>query len=122
MIHKSCQGMICFNFTVPSSPPRNVTVVTHNPASLNVSWQIPIPKDRNGLITGYMINYTRVGSNNTMSVVTNGTTHTISELSAFVNYSVIVAAMTVNGTGQFSDAVIGRSGKVGELDLLLCDV
>ena len=42
---------------------------------------------------------------------------TISELAPYVNYSVIVAAVTVNGTGPFSDPpVVGRSGEDGELN------
>ena len=78
-------------------------------------------RDRNGPITGYVIQYTRVGSNDMMSMnVASGTTHTISGLVAYVNYSMIVAAMTVNGTGPFSDPpVIGRSGEDGELATLL---
>ena len=71
---------------------------SHNPASLKVSWQLPPNRDRNGPITGHVIQYARVGSSDMMSVnVTSGTTHTISGLVAYVNYSVIVAAMTVNG-------------------------
>ena len=90
---------------------------THHPASLTISWQLPPEKDHNGRITGYVIQYTRVGSNDTMSVnVTSGTTHTMSELVPNIAYSVEVAAMTVNGTGPFSDAIIGTSGEVGELD------
>ena len=92
-------------------------VESHNPASLMVSWRLPVQRDRNGPIIGYMIRYTRVGSSDIMSVnVTSGTTHTISGLVAYVNYSVIVAAMTVNGTGPFSDPpVVERSGEDGEL-------
>ena len=51
--------------------------------------------------------------------VASGTTHTISGLVAYVNYSVRVAAMTVNGTGLFSDSpVVGRSGEDGEFNQL----
>ena len=93
-------------------------VESHNPASLNVSWQPPVQEGRNGPITGYIINYTRVGSSDMMSMnVTSGTTHTISGLVAYVNYSVIVAAMTVNGTGPFiNSSVVGRSGEDSELN------
>ena len=106
------------NSTVPSSSPQYVVVESHNPASLVVSWQPIIQRDRNGPITGYVIQYTRVGSSDMMSVnVTSGTTHTISGLVAYVNYSVIVAAMTINGTGPFSDPpVVGRSGGYGEFN------
>ena len=97
-------------------------VESHNPASLNVSWRPPGQRHRNGPITGYMINYIRVGSSDIMSMSitgeTGGTTvMIISGLVAYVNYSVIVAAMTVNGTGPFSDPpVVGRSGEDGELN------
>ena len=116
----SCQRLSCYyNSTVPSSPPQDVMVESVNPASMMVSWRLPIQRYRNGPITGHVIQYTRVGSSGIVSVsVTSGTTHTISGLVAYVNYSVIVAAMTVNGTGPFSDPpVVGRSGKVGKLDL-----
>ena len=110
--------MSCYNSTVPSSPPRDIMVESYNPASLNVSWRPPVRRDRNGPITGYVIQYTRVGSSDMMSAnVTSGTTHIVSGLVTYVNYSVIVAAMTVNGTGPFSDSsVVGRPGEDGELN------
>ena len=114
--------MSCYNSTVPSSPPQDVMVESHNPASLMVSWRPPVQRDHNGDITGYMINYTRVGSSDITSVsITSGTTHTISGLVAYVNYSVVVATMTVNGTGPFSSpSVVGRSGEDGRLNI--CDL
>ena len=110
--------MSCYNSTAPSSPPQEVVVESHNPASLNVSWRLPEDRDHNGPITGHVIQYTRIGSSDMMSVnVTSGTTHTISGLVAYVNYSVIVAAMTVNGTGPFNDPpVLGRSGEDSDLN------
>jgi len=86
-------------------------VISVNPASLRVSWQqLPIIH-QNGPLTGHVIQYIRVGSNDMMSVnVTSGTTYTISGLVALVNYSVRVAAMNVNGTGSFSIPVVGISG------------
>ena len=110
--------MSCYNSTVPSSPPQDVMVKSRDPASLRVLLQPPLEINRNGPITGYMIRYTRVGSSDIMSMnVTSGTRRTLSGLVAYVNYSVIVAAMTVNGTGPFSDPpVVGRSGEDGELN------
>ena len=111
--------MSCYNSTVPSSPPRDVMVESHNPASLMVSWRPPVGRDRNGPITGYMINYIRVGSSDMMSMSVTGDIRVIiiPELVAYVNYSVILAAMTVNGTGPFSDPpVVGRSGEDRKLN------
>ena len=93
-------------------------VTSVDPASLEVSWAPPSRKHRNGAITGYVVNYTRVESSDVMSVnVTSATTHTISGLVVLTEYSVTVASMTVNGTGPFSDPpVVGRSGGYGELN------
>ena len=114
--------MSCYNCTVPSSPPQNVMVTSVDPASLNMSWQLPLEIDHNGPITGHVIQYTRVGSSDTMSVnVTSGTTYTISGLVAYVNYSVTVAAVNVNGTGPFSSSVVGISGEESELRSL-CNI
>ena len=107
--------MSCYNSTVPSSPPRDVMVKSNNQTSLNVSWQPPLEIGHNGAITGYVINYTRVGSNDVMNVnVDSETTHTISGLVTFAEYSVGVAAVNVNGTGPFSFAVVGKPGGDGE--------
>ena len=107
--------MSCYNSTVPSSPPQNVMVTSVNPASLMVSWQPPPPIHHNGPITGHVIQYTGGGTSDMMNV-NSGTTHTISGLVAFVGYSVTVAAVTVNGTGPFSNPpVIQRSGEDSEL-------
>ena len=111
--------MSCYNSTVPSSPPQNVMVTSVNPASLMLSWQPLPPIDHNGPIT-YMIQYTRVGSSDMMSVnVNSGTTqYTISGLVAYVDYSVIVAARTGNGTGPSNNPpVVGRSGEDSELNV-----
>ena len=109
--------MSCCNSTVPSSPPLNIMVTSINPASLMMSWQPPLEIDRNGPIASYMIQYTRVGSGDMMSenvrVTGDTTVFTISGLVAYVNYSVSVTAMNVNGTGPLSDPVVGRSGEDG---------
>ena len=94
-------------------------VTSVNPSSLRVLWQPPPEIDHNGVITGYVIEYTRVGSNDNINeIVPSGTTLTISGLAPFVDYSVRVTAMTVNGTGSFSDAVEQTSGQDSRLDYI----
>ena len=83
-----------------------------NPASLIISWQPPPLIDQNGPLTSYVILYSRVGSNISMTeTVTNETEYVISGLIAFTNYSVEVAARTINGTGPISNSVIQVSGE-----------
>ena len=49
-------------YTVPSSPPGNVTVIDVNSKMLKVSFNPPPAIDHNGQLIGYVIQYTRVGS------------------------------------------------------------
>ena len=80
-----------------------------------VSWQPPPLIDQNGLLTSYLILYTRVGSSNLMTRnATNGTELTLSGLIPFTNYSVEVAARSVNGTGPVTNPVIQISGEDGK--------
>jgi len=93
-------------------------VTSVNPASLRVSWDPPPAIDHNGPISGYVIEYTRVGSSDMMSVtVTSRTTHIQGGLVAYTDYSVRVAARNVNGTRSFSNPVIRRSGEDGEFNI-----
>ena len=110
--------MSCYISTVPSSPPQNFMVTSINPASLRVSWQLPSTINYNGPITGHVILYTGGGTSD-MRNVNSGTVHIISGLVAYVDYSVTVAAVTVNGTGNFSNPVVRRSGEDSKLNIYL---
>jgi len=93
-------------------------VTSVDPSSLRVSWQPPPEIDRNGEITGYAIEYTRVGGSSDVVTVNSGTTHTrtISLLAPFVDHSVRVSAMTVNGTGPYNGPpVVQTSGQDSKL-------
>jgi len=82
-----------------------------------VSWQ-PRPEiDRNGIITGYVIEYTG-GSSDTVTV-SIGTSRLIPDLVPFVQYSVTVAAKNNNGSGPFSDGVEQTSEQDGKLNYKL---
>ena len=103
-----------YNSTVPSSPPQSVTVSSINPASLKVLWQAPLELNQNGPLTGYMFQYTRSGIV-MKETVANGVIYVISGLVPFANYSVKMAAMTINGTGPFSTDIIQVSGEGSRL-------
>ena len=84
-------------------------------ASLNITWLSPQEIGQNGPITGYEIQYTMVGSNDTMiEDVTSHNMFILTGLLPFVNYSIEIAAMTVNGTGPYSNLIIGESGHEGK--------
>ena len=81
-----------------------------------MSWQPLSEVNCNGIITGYVIQYARVGSDDNMIVnIPNETTLTIPGLYAHVEYSVTVAAVNAKGTGPFSKPVVAISGEDGGL-------
>ena len=105
------ENVMLYNSTVPSSPPTNIIVMSAHPASLNISWEPPLEIEQNGPITDYVIRYSRVESNVTMDeTITSISIYTITELYPFVNYSVEMAAINVNGTGPFSNPIVELSG------------
>ena len=84
-----------------------------------MSWQPPSQKPHNELITGYVIQYARVGSDDMMILnIPNDTNLTLSGLFAYVEYSVTMAAVNVNGTGPFSKPVLATSGEDSELNYI----
>ena len=93
-------------------------VTSVDPASLRVSWLPPPMIDHNGMITSYVIQYTRVGSSDVMNI-NSGTARTISGLTAYVMYSVRVAAVTINGTGTFSNPIMQLSGQNSGLYIII---
>jgi len=81
---------------------------------LSVTYRPPDGSLRNGDVSGYVIRYTRVGSGVFQMITVDGgglRASIIPGLVAFANYSIEVAAVNVNGTGPFSDPVIGLSGQ-----------
>ena len=87
-------------------------VMSVHPGALNVSWQPPAEEYQNGPIT-YLVEYTNIESNTTLNDTTSETTLAISALDVFSDYSIRVAAVTLNGTGPFSDPVMEISGHEG---------
>ena len=106
--------MIYYNSTVPSTPPQSIMITKADPASLKVSWQPPL-LSHSLPITGYVIQYTKDGSQDVIKETINGTTHTISELVPCTKYLVKVAAMNGNRTGPFSEPVEEISGENGNI-------
>ena len=87
-----------------------------------MSWKPPLEVNCNGSITGYVIQYARVKSddNDNMIVnVPNQTESVISGLFAHVEYSVTMAAVNAKGTGPFSKPVVATSGEDGGLNCIV---
>ena len=84
-----------------------------------MSWQPPLEEHCNGTITGYVVQYAKVGSDDKMiKNVSNETNLAISGLFACAEYSVKVAAVSVKGAGPFSNPINATSGEDSKLNKL----
>ncbi|XP_048587603.1 roundabout homolog 1 isoform X5 [Nematostella vectensis] len=98
--------------SVPSGPPLNVTLVTADANSINVSMATPAPKMRNGNITGFRVYYNESNSSGPFFTVTTDSMETrLVNLTTYMEYAVSVAAMTTSGEGVRSQAMTVRTGE-----------
>uniref|UniRef100_A0A9J7YWN3 Neogenin 1 n=1 Tax=Cyprinus carpio carpio TaxID=630221 RepID=A0A9J7YWN3_CYPCA len=113
--------------SVPSSAPKDVTVISKegSPRIININWQPPT--EANGKITGYIIYYStdvnaEVHDWVVEPVVGNRLTHQIQGLTLDTTYYFKIQARNSKGMGPMSDAVQFRTpkGKASTLFRLTC--
>ena len=79
-----------------------------NSTSLQVTWDHPLPPDRNGVITNYTVRQT--GSEIIMiELPNNDTSLLLTDLMPFTVYSITVAGSTSAGRGEFTTPVTART-------------
>ncbi|XP_028257375.1 neogenin 1a isoform X2 [Parambassis ranga] len=105
---------------IPSSSPKDVTVVSkeNKPRTIIVNWQPP--SEANGKITGYIIYYStdvkaEVHDWVIEPVVGNRLTHQIQELTLDTTYYFKIQARNSKGMGPMSEAVQFRTPKTSNL-------
>ncbi|XP_034431617.1 neogenin 1a isoform X5 [Hippoglossus hippoglossus] len=112
--------------TIPSSSPKDVTVVSkeNKPRTIIVNWQPP--SEANGKITGYIIYYStdvnaEVHDWVIEPVVGNRLTHQIQELTLDTTYYFKIQARNSKGMGPMSEAVNFRTPKTESSDKMAND-
>ena len=85
--------------SAPTGPPLDVDATPVNSTSVTISWNPPAAENQNGVITGYVINLTRVGSDDVSQYSSSSGNITIGSLHPFTTYAYTVAAQTSVGTG-----------------------
>ncbi|XP_069758485.1 neogenin-like isoform X1 [Narcine bancroftii] len=117
--------------TVPTSPPKDLTVVSKEgqPRTIIINWQPP--SEANGKITGYIIYYStdikaEIHDWVIEPVVGDRLTHQIQDLTLDTTYYFKIQARNSKGMGPLSEFVqfrtpkaLGSSGKVGKNPLLI---
>ena len=89
----------------PPRPPQLMTVTPVNSTTVTVSWSEVQCFNGSGAVTHYIVQYQSTCGGAMQNVTTSGTVQTISDLTLSTEYTFQVAAVDVNGTGPFSQAV-----------------
>ena len=103
--------IMCFNglsLSEPHSPPTSVQIVSTDSRAATVSWQPPVPGDRNGIITHYILVLKNLDFT-VDDVITNVSgsllTYTVSDLEEYSTHECRIAAGTIIGTGPYSSPI-----------------
>ena len=91
--------------TGPGGPPQSVMTSSVTSSSITVQWGRVRCIDRNSEITGYTVRYGQTGSATTVMESVSGTSNRILTARGLIprtNYTFEVAAVSDEGTGNFS--------------------
>ena len=97
--------------SVPGAPPEDVSVFTESSTSISVQWSPPPEEVLFGIPRGYRIRYTPLHANGSlrMALFANvpyaNTSDLLEGLEEFTNYSIEVAAVTIDA-GVYSDPIV----------------
>ncbi len=89
---------------VPTEVPRDVVPSTTS-RSISVTWQSIECIERNGVITGYEVEFQRVGGTAITDGEVVGQTFTASGLRPFTNYTFRVRGVNSAGRGPFTNTI-----------------
>ena len=110
------------SIAVPSQPPRSFSLNAKTSTSITVSWGLPPPDSRNGIIKGFKLFYKKKGSSGsaTMEVANGESTGTkdVTGLAKHTEYEFQVLAFTSVGDGPNSSVKVERTMEDGKKYIL----
>ena len=110
-------------FTEPHSPPTLIEVSLTEERIATITWQPPVPSDRNGVIIFYLlIIHNLQFDREDIAVNVSGSvqSYTVSGLDEYSRYDCRIAAGTVIGAGPYSLNVQFMTIEDGKVTTLLC--
>lgn len=104
--------LIIFN-AAPSAPPHDVSSLTLSSTSIKVMWKEVPFIERNGIITGYQIEYNQSAFEleDISKVIVSAPimTITLGNLHEYTEYTIRVRAFTVAGSGPYSSDIVATT-------------
>jgi len=95
-------------------PPMSLVVDHVTSESFSLHWSPPEGQFQNGIITGYLVNVTAIGTPEILQVSSITNSVVMRSLRPFTTYVCIVAAETSAGIGPFSIAITVQTNESGK--------
>ena len=92
---------------VPSGPPTNFTLTPLSSTSVQLSWDLPLPEYRNGIVRQYIV-HVELPVGEILSYTTSSNSYTISGLRPYTTYFFSVAAITI-GEGPATERIVAQT-------------
>ncbi len=114
------------SFLVPSSSPRNITIISVSSTSIGVMWENVRESDENGVMIAFEVLYIPLETFNGILVPelvntsASNRTVTFTNLEEYVFYNISVRAYTSVGAGPFSAFITKRTLEDSKLCNVLC--
>ena len=99
---------------VPSGAPQSFTAISTGITTISLAWQLPLPEERNGIITGYTVSLSSVSSAETRRLTTTATNLTVTSLTPYTTYECIIAAFTSIGEGPPSSIILVQTAETSK--------
>ena len=110
----SIATVFLFLFVVPSAPVGNPVGTVVSSTSISLEWDPPGTPEQNGIIIGYVVNVTEVGTGEKFQRSSTTTSLTLDSVRPFTTYVCRIAARTVVGIGPYSIAITATTEQAGK--------
>ena len=101
-------SFVSFSISVPAGYPQNFSATVTSTRSVHLTWSSVLPSERNGIISGYIINVTAAERAEKMQLQSQYKNITLNAY-PYTTYTFIIAATTIAGVGPFSTVVTTRT-------------
>jgi len=108
--------MHAFFHPAPSGAPGNVTVVEIASHSISLTWTPPTAENQNGIIIGYLMNFTVTETGEAFQLFSNSSDIRV-VLTPYTQYTFILAAENNAGRGPYTQFFRVQTAEAGICDL-----
>lgn len=93
----------------PKAPPQNLSYRFQSPTTVVLNWDPPLAQYRNGIISGFGINFHKLSESAPDEPTTNVTRYIFSSLEESTDYAFRVRAYTKEGAGPWSTKIVFKT-------------